>query len=681
MNRNAAESRIRELRSCIRHHDYLYHIQDRPEISDQEYDRLFRELRELEDRYPELRTPDSPTQRVGAVPLEEFETVQHAAPMLSLDSDVSEDALHRFDQRVRKALGEQVRYVVEPKLDGASAELVYERGRLVRAATRGDGQRGEGITDNVRTIPTIPLRLRAAEAPIPEFLSLRAEVIMRIGAFDAINERLMEEGRPPFANPRNAAAGSLRQLDPQITAQRPLDAYVYDILASSQPVAATQWEVLQVLNQWGLRVNEHERRADSVEEILDFHSGLESQRDDLDYEIDGIVIKLDDLAAREEMGATSHHPRWAYAHKFPPRKETTRILSIVPSVGRTGVVTPVALMRPVELGGVTVSRASLHNREEVARKDVREGDRVRVQRAGDVIPQVIERIDEPDRERAAPFRMPERCPVCETLLIERGPFTVCPNTFDCPAQLAGQLMLFGSRGALDIEGLGEETARLLVQEGLVRHLPDLFDLQPERLMELEGFAEKSAGNLVDGIRQASHVELARFLFGLGIPEVGSTVARALSRHFGTLEALRSADQEALQEVDGVGPIMSEQISAFFGDPRVREILNALLSRVELVEPGPADHQSDVSETSPFDGLRFVFTGGLEGFTREEARERVEALGGRVTSAVSRGTAYVVAGDKPGSKLAKAEALGVAVLDEDGFRRLLAEHQVSDETGS
>ncbi len=381
------------------------------------------------------------------------------------------------------------------------------------------------------------------------------------------------------------------------------------------------------------------------------------------------------------MGATSHHPRWAYAHKFPPRKETTRILSIVPSVGRTGVVTPVALMRPVELGGVTVSRASLHNREEVARKDVREGDRVRVQRAGDVIPQVIERIDEPDRERAAPFRMPERCPVCETLLIERGPFTVCPNTFDCPAQLAGQLMLFGSRGALDIEGLGEETARLLVQEGLVRHLPDLFDLQPERLMELEGFAEKSAGNLVDGIRQASHVELARFLFGLGIPEVGSTVARALSRHFGTLEALRSADQEALQEVDGVGPIMSEQISAFFGDPRVREILNALLSRVELVEPGPADHQSDVSETSPFDGLRFVFTGGLEGFTREEARERVEALGGRVTSAVSRGTAYVVAGDKPGSKLAKAEALGVAVLDEDGFRRLLTEHQVSDETGS
>jgi DNA ligase (NAD+) len=551
----------------------------------------------------------------------------------------------------------------------------------VRAATRGDGQRGEGITDNVRTIPTIPLRLRAVEAPIPEFLSLRAEVIMRIGAFDALNERLMEEGRPPFANPRNAAAGSLRQLDPQTTAQRPLDAYVYDILASSQPVAATQWEVLQTLKQWGLRVNEHERQADSVEEILEFHSGLESQRDDLDYEIDGIVIKLDDLSAREEMGATSHHPRWAYAHKFPPRRETTRILSIVPSVGRTGVVTPVALMRPVELGGVTVSRASLHNREEVARKDVREGDRVRVQRAGDVIPQVIERIDEPDRERAAPFRMPERCPVCDTPLMERGPFTVCPNAFDCPAQLAGQLMLFGSRGALDIEGLGEETARQLVQEGLVRHLPDLFDLQPERLMELEGFAEKSAGNLVDGIRQASHVELARFLFGLGIPEVGSTVARALSRHFGTLEALRSADEEALQEVDGVGPIMSEQISAFFGDSRVRELLNALVSRVELVEPGQADHQSDVAEPSPFDGLRFVFTGGLEGFTREEARERVEALGGRVTSAVSGGTAYVVAGDKPGSKLAKAEALGVAVLDEEGFRRLLAEHQISDETGS
>jgi len=674
MNRTAAEERVRELRSLIRHHDYQYHILDQPDISDEEYDRLFRELRDLEDRYPELRTPDSPTQRVGAAPLDEFESVEHAGPMLSLDSDVQEEALRRFDQRLRKALGDEVTYVVEPKLDGASVELVYEGGRLVRAATRGDGQRGEEITANVRTIPTIPLRLREVEVPVPPFVSLRAEVIMRIGAFDALNERLMGNGRTPFANPRNAAAGSLRQLDPQLTAQRPLDAYVYDILASSGTVAATQWEVLRTLKQWGLRVNEHERRAESVEEILEFHSGLENQRDDLDYEIDGIVIKLDDLSARETLGVTSHHPRWAYAHKFPPRKETTRILSIVPSVGRTGVVTPVALMRPVELGGVTVSRASLHNREEVARKDVREGDRVRVQRAGDVIPQVVERIDEPDRERAAPFRMPERCPICDTPLVERGPFTVCPNAFDCPAQLAGRLMLFGSRGALDIEGLGEETARLLVREGLVRHLPDLFDLQPQQLAELEGFADKSAANLVDGIRAASHVELARFLYGLGIPEVGSTVARALARHFGSFNALAASGEEALQDVEGVGPIMSEQIAAFFEDPRNGEIVDALLSRVELVEGEPAASESDrAAGTAPLDGLRFVFTGGLEGFTRQEAREKVEALGGRVTSSVSGGTAYVVAGEDPGSKLGKAHKLGVTILDEESFRRLLAEH--------
>jgi DNA ligase (NAD+) len=546
---------------------------------------------------------------------------------------------------------------------------VYEEEQLVRASTRGDGRFGEGITANVRTIPTIPLRLREAERPVPRFVAFRAEVIMPIGAFEALNERLLEEGRSPFANPRNAAAGSLRQLDPGITAERPLDAYVFEILAVSAPPASTQWDALRAMRNWGLRVNELERRVSSVEEILAYHAELESQRDELDYEIDGIVVKLDDLAARERMGATSHHPRWAYAHKFPPRKEETRILKIVPSVGRTGVVTPIAFMRPVEIGGVTVSRANLHNREEVARKDIREGDRVRIQRAGDVIPQVLERIDEPGRERAEPFVMPERCPSCDTPLIERGPYTVCPNVFGCLAQLAGRLWHFGSRQALDIEGLGGETSRALVQAGLVRSLPDLFELRPEQLLELEGFAQKSADKLVEAISAASQTELTRFIYGLGISEVGASVARTLASHFGSFEALREADTETLEAVEGIGPKMSEQILAFFREPRNGEQLDRLLSHVELEAPAVSTGARDGGE-APLEGLRFVFTGGLEGMSRSEAKERVESLGGRVISSVSKSTDYVVVGGDPGSKADRARDLGIEVLDEIAFLELL-----------
>ncbi len=666
----AVESRARALRAALRHHAYLYYVKNRPEISDEEYDRMFRELVELEERHPELRSPDSPTRTIGAAPLDVFPTVEHAAPMLSLDSDVEEESLRRFDERVRKALdGERVRYVVEPKLDGASVELVYEDGVLARAATRGDGARGEGITENVRTISAVPLRLRGEARSVPPFLSVRAELIMRIGAFEELNRRLLNEGRAPFANPRNAAAGSLRQLDPQVTLRRPLDAYVYDMLAASEPVAETQWETLAAFRAWGFPVNEHERRVERVEEILAFHAELESMRDDLDYEIDGVVVKLDDLAAREALGATSHHPRSAYAYKFLPRKEITRLLRIIPSVGRTGVVTPIAIMRPVEIGGVTVSRASLHNREEVARKDIREGDRVRIQRAGDVIPQVVERIEEPGRERPPPFEMPECCPSCGTRLIERGPYTVCPNVFECPAQLAGRLVHFGSRAALDIEGLGGETSRLLVREGLVRELPELFRLRPEALVELDGFAETSAQNLVAAIGGARKVELARFLYGLGIPEVGVTVARALARHFGSFERVRAADEAALQEVNGIGPRMSEAIVDFFREPPNAEILDRLLTEVELTEAA-------VPRSTALEGKRFVFTGALDRFSRGVAKERIESLGGRVVASVSRETDYVVAGENPGSKLEKARELGVEVLDEEGFVALLERHGIA-----
>jgi DNA ligase (NAD+) len=673
MRRDEAAKRAERLRATIRHHDYLYYVKDAPEVSDEEYDRLYRELVALEERFPDLRTLDSPTQRVAGTPLSSFPTVEHLAPLLSLDSDREEASLVRFDERVRKGLGGEaaVAYVLEPKLDGASVELVYERGVLARASTRGDGTKGEGVTENVRTIPAVPLRLRDGARPVPELLAVRGEVVMHAGPFEALNERLMAEGKEPFANPRNAAAGALRQLDPQVTTSRPLDLYAYDILhpAGDGAGLSTQWEVLATLRDWGLRVNDLVRRATAVPEILAYHAELEARRDDLGYEIDGVVVKLDDLAARARLGWTSRHPRWAFAFKFPPRKEVTRILSIVPSVGRTGVVTPVALMLPVEIGGVTVARATLHNREEVARKDVREGDRVRVQRAGDVIPQVIERLEEPDRERAPQWRMPEVCPSCGTPLVERGPFTVCPNGFECPAQLAGRIIHLASREALDIEGLGEESAKLFVAQGLVRQLPDLFELKPEQLVPLEGFAEKSAGKLVENLGRASRTTLPRFLHGLGIPEVGVTVARDLARHFGSFAALRAAGPEALQEVAGVGPRMAEQITAFFAEPRNTAVLDELLRKVDVESTAPAPAAVKAAPP-PLAGRKFVFTGGLAHLSRNDAKELVESLGGRVVGSVSKATAYVVVGDDPGSKADDARRLGVETLDEDAFLALV-----------
>jgi DNA ligase (NAD+) len=674
MNREEAAKRASELREELRRHEYLYYVRDRPEISDQAYDNLFHELKALEGEFPQLVSEDSPTQRVGGSPQSSLPTVEHEAPMLSLDSGAELEAVRRFDERLRKLLGDDLMYTLEPKLDGASIELVYEEGRLKRAATRGDGRTGEEITANARTISAVPLRLRDAGGPLPARLAVRGEVIMRLGEFESLNERLIEQGREPFANPRNAAAGALRQLDPRLTAERPLDIFVYDILAVSDDVVhSAQWQVLESLAGWGLKVNPLNRLARSLDEIEEAHRQLVESRDEIDYEMDGLVIKLDELAARDELGSTSHHPRWAFAFKFPPRREKTQILKIVPSVGRTGVVTPVALMRPVEIGGVTVSRATLHNREEVARKDVREGDRVRVQRAGDVIPQVVERIPWPGKQRKPAFRMPDECPSCATPLIERGPFTVCPNSFDCPAQLKGRILLLGWRGALDIEGLGEETARLLVEKGLVRHLPDLFDLEAEQLLELEGFAEKSANALVDGIERASHCELDRFLFGLGIPEVGAATARDLARHFGSFDAVRRADGEALQQVAGVGPRMAEQVIAFFGEPHNAEILDQLLDgRIHVREMEPIT----VAEAGPLDGLRVVLTGGLERLSRSQAKDLLEAHGAQVTSAVSRKTDYIVAGTDPGSKLAKAQGLGVTILDEQGFMDLLARSEIS-----
>ncbi len=656
--------RLEQMRDELRRHSHLYYVESRPEIDDAEYDQIFKELRALEASHPHLITVDSPTRRVGAEPQSTFPNAEHTVPMLSLDSTQDPAEVRRFDERVRKGLEDEPRYVLEPKLDGASIELVYEEGLFVRAVTRGNGRVGELVTENLRTIPSLPLRLREAERPAPELLAVRGEVIMYLSAFEALNARMIEQGSEPYVNPRNSASGSLRQLDSRLTAERPLDLLAYDILMVRGAQLTSDQESVNALREWGFRTPERISLAETVEEILEYHGRYAADRDDLDYEIDGVVIKLDHLDSRADLGATSHHPRWALAYKFEPRREITRIEKIAVSVGRTGKLTPVALLRPVEVGGVTVSRASLHNREEVARKDIRQGDLVRIQRAGDVIPQVVERVPEEGRKRGAAFQMPARCPACDTPVQEDGPFTYCPNRFGCMAQLKRGLTHFGSRAGLDIEGLGEETVTLLVDRGLVKELADLFELTAGDLEPLDGFAETSAANLARAIQDKKSVELARFLYGLGIPEVGSTVAASLAAEFRSFDNLQEATVEQLEAVDGIGAIMSEQIRTFLDDEQNRGRIAAVLGHMTALLP------PDQAGGEGLAGMRFVFTGGLERFSRSDAKRLIEEHGGRVVGSVSGETTYVVAGGDPGSKLVKARDLGVEILSEDAFVDIL-----------
>jgi DNA ligase (NAD+) len=658
---------VETLRAELNRHAYLYFVEARPEIGDAEYDVLFRRLKALEEAYPSLDSPDSPTRRVGSEPQDRFETVEHVAQMLSLDSSEKAADVVRFDERVRRALGAGVDpvYLLEPKLDGASIELVYERGMLTRAVTRGNGREGEGVTENIRTIPTVPLALRTEERPAPRLLALRGEVLMYISDFADFNARLAESGQEPYASPRNSAAGSIRQLDSRVTASRKLDLLVYDVLAVEGETFRSDSDGVRAIREWGFLVPERIKTATSVEEVLSYHARFEAERDELDYEIDGVVIKLDDLGARRAMGSTSHHPRWAIAFKFPPRQEVTVIERIDVQVGRTGVLTPVAWLRPVVVGGVTVSRASLHNREELRRKDLREHDTVRIQRAGDVIPQVVEVIGHHD-DRSPPFEMPMACPVCGTEVVEDGPRTVCPNRFECPAQLKGRIVHFGSRAALDIEGLGEETANLLVERKLVGQLADLFDIRPDQLVALEGFAERSANALVEAIQSKRAPELARFLIALGIREVGVTVARSLAESFGSFEAVRAATPQQLEAIDGIGPRMSEAITGFFADDRNASAVDAILAKG--VEPTKLEL---LARDLPDLGV-VVFTGAIP-VARVVAETAWRAVGGRTAGSVSKKTAFVVAGENAGSKLEKAEKLGVPVIDFDAYLERLREH--------
>lgn len=660
---------IERLRAEIRHHDYLYHVKARPKLSDEEYDRLFWRLRAIEEAYPDLITTDSPTQRVGGQPQPRFMTFVHTAPMLSLDSTQGEAVVRRFDERVRKGMHGQVAYLLQPKLDGASVELVYERGRLVRAVTRGNGTRGEGVTENIKTIPTVPLRLRAVDRSAPELLAVRGEVLMNVSDFETFNARMVDSGVQPYASPRNSAAGAIRQLDSRVTALRKLHFVAFDVLSAHGVTFHKDRERVEALLRWGFRVPEGGTVATSVGEVLAYHRGWAARRDTLDYEIDGVVIKLDDLDGRADLGTTSHHPRWALAYKFEPRSEVTRVERIAVSVGRTGVLTPVGLLLPVQVGGVTIARASLHNREEVRRKDVREGDLVRIKRAGDVIPQVLERVEEQGQRRGRRFEMPAECPACGTAVEERGPLTLCPNRLGCPAQLKGRIVHFGSRNALDITGLGDKTAALLVEHGLVIDLADLFTLQPDGLIELPGFAEQSATDLVDEIQDCLRPELHRFLYALGIPEVGVSVARDLATHFRDLDRIRTASVPKLLEVPGVGPRMSEAIRDFFAHEQNKRAIDAILGHG--VRPSPLA----ASGGTGLAGKKFVFTGRLTRLTRPQAKQLAERAGGRVVASVSRETDYVVVGEDPGSRYKRAVDLGVSALDESQFMALLKDAQV------
>jgi len=665
-----AQRELEDLRNEIHEHDHRYYVLNQPVISDAEYDRLFRRLLELETQNPELVTADSPSQRVGAPPAAEFPAVQHAVPMLSLNNCFSEQELHQWDDRVRRMLAaEIVTYLCEPKLDGVSVELTYEDGVLTTASTRGDGYQGEDVTANVRTIRQVPLQLDSEQ--LPPVLDVRGEVYIETGAFRALNSQRAEEGLSLFANPRNAAAGSLRQLDPSVTASRPLKLFCYAVGRASNLAVRTQQELLRYLRKLRLPVNPLYQLSEGVEEALGFYNRLAGERREVPYQVDGCVVKVNDFAQRQALGQVSRAPRWAIAFKFPSQEAVTRVRDIAVQVGRTGALTPVAKLDPVTVGGVTVSRATLHNEQEIHRKDIRIGDRVVVRRAGDVIPEVVKPLPEQREGSEEPFHMPSRCPVCDGPVV-RDPDEAlhrCHN-LSCPARLKVAILHFASRGGADIEGLGVKRVDQLVDKGLVNRISDLFHLTHEQLTSLERMGEKSAHNLLREIEAAKGIRLDRLIYALGIRHVGATGARALASRFGSLQSLAQADYEQLVDIPEFGPVAAQSVVDFFSSEDNRQLIR------ELQEAGVDPHPADASSTGPLEQTAFVFTGSLEGMARREAAERVQRLGGRVVSSVSSNVDYLIAGDSPGSKLDDARRLGITVLDEQAFFQLLSDYSDS-----
>ena len=663
------EKEIEKLREQIRYHEHRYYVLDDPEISDREFDVLMKRLQDLETEHPELITPDSPTQRVGGQPAAEFPQVRHSTPMMSLDNTYSVEELGDFDRRVRELSGrEQVDYVVELKLDGLSMALTYEHGALKHGVTRGDGLRGEDVTPNLRTIRSLPLRLDPAKLRVwdsPQVFEVRGEVIMGRKAFEQLNAQREAAGEPKFANPRNSAAGSIRMLDSRIVAERKLDIFLYFALVNGAPPLAEHWKVLESLGRLGFKVNPHRRLCRSFDEVLEFVKEWETKRDQLDYETDGIVIKVNDTRLWRELGWTAKSPRWAVAFKYPARQETTEVTAIRPQVGRTGILTPVADLKPVNVGGVTVSHVTLHNTDEIERLGLQIGDSVLIQRAGEVIPQVVKVMKQ--GERRTEFRMPSECPICggEVFRAEGEVAYRCMNKA-CPAQLKESLRHFAGRHAMDIDGLGDALVDQLVEKKIVRDVADLYTLRADQIEVLERMGEKSAANLIGEIERSRAADLARVIYGIGIPFVGERTAQVLAEHFGSLANLENASEADLDEVNEIGEKTASGIAEYFREQRNREVIEKLKKQLKI----PVAERKKPRSGGALAGKIFVLTGTLPTYSRDEAKRMIEAAGGRVTGSVSKKTDYVVAGDEAGSKLQKAKSLGAKVIDEKALVALV-----------
>lgn len=668
LTKSQAAKRAAALRDEIEHHSYRYHVLDEPEIADVEYDSLYRELLEIEEAFPELVTPDSPTQRVGAPPSDLFSPVPHRTPMMSLDNVFSLEELEAWGARAERGLGSAPdAFVCELKMDGVAVNLIYEDGVLVKGATRGDGRVGEDITGNLRTVKAVPLKLRGKA---PKVIEVRGEVYMQTADFDKLNASLGEKDARTFANPRNATAGSLRQKDPKVTASRNLSLICHGIGFIEGERLASHWDSLQRMKELGFRVNPKSKRLSTMDEVYGFCTHWQDHRHDVPYEIDGSVVKIDPIGQQEELGSTSKAPRWAIAYKFPPEERTTLLRSINVHVGRTGAATPWAQLEPVFVGGVTVSTATLHNEDEVARKDVRIGDTVIVRRAGDVIPEVVGPVTSKRTGKEKKFKMPKTCPSCGSDIVrEEGEAVARCIGVDCPSQRVERLFHFASRGAMDIEGFGYKTIIDFVERGWLKDVSDIYYLRPEQLEGLEGWGQISIDNLFKAIEGSKSKPLANLLIGLGIRHLGGTSSRDVAAAAGSLDVLREMTEDGLVAVEGIGPVIAKSIRAFFEQERNLEVID------RLKEAGVDPKEAPKKTGGPFEGMTFVLTGGLQGFTRDSSAAAIEDRGGKVASSVSKKTTYVVVGENPGSKLAKAESLGTPLLDEAAFTRLLDEHPI------
>jgi DNA ligase (NAD+) len=667
MEKQADLKRIAELRKIIEYHNERYYQQDAPEISDPEYDGLMRELQELETRHPDQVSPSSPTQRVGAAPLARFAPFHHPTPMFSLGNAFSGEEIIDFDSRIKRLAGvEHISYIAEPKLDGLAVNLIYENGIFKQGATRGDGTTGEDVTQNLKTISSLPLKMKhSANHPVPSFIEIRGEVYIEKKPFEKLNLRRADEGEDPFANPRNAAAGSLRQLDSRITARRPLNIYLYGVGDAKGVEFATHWEVLQTLKAWGFPVNPHIEQAQDIHACIKYFGKISEKRESLPYEIDGVVLKVDSLALQKTLGSVSRSPRWALACKFPAAQAQTVVREIIVGVGRMGTLTPVAVMEPVNVGGVMVSRATLHNEDEVLKKDVRVGDTVVIQRAGDVIPEVVRIIPEKRTGHEKPFKMPTHCPECgsEVVRPEGEAAHRCVN-ISCPAQLKEHIRHFASRGAMDIEGLGEKVSAQLFDAKLIHDPADLYFLSKEQLAALDRQADKSAQNLIDAVAKSKNPALDKFIYALGIRHVGERTAKLLAGHFGSMENLMAAKQEDLTAINEIGPEIAASIVEFFHEHKNIEVMN------KFGRAGVIPQKKEISGNAPLQGKSFVFTGSMESMGRNEAKTIVENMGGSIHSSVTKKTTYVVAGSDPGSKLDKARSSGIRIISEEEFLKLI-----------